>query len=176
MSEMVRAEASARASEPYRFSRRHALGRARPGVGARRTLWFGQVDVLRCINHLETVSAGRLYVDGDLIGVPRRPASSRDVPRDTAKQRRDIGMVFQRFSLFPHPDHTGQHTSGAGARERRQQVGGHRPGPRTAPAGRAGGQSRRLPAQLSGGQQQQVAIAGRWPWTRLMLFDDRRPP
>jgi len=63
----------------------------------------GKSTFLRCINHLEQVNAGRLYVDGELIGYRDRGNKLLEMsPRDAAKQRRDIGMVFQHFNLFPH--------------------------------------------------------------------------
>src|SRR6187551_2706600 len=63
----------------------------------------GKSTFLRCINHLEQVNAGRLYVDGDLIGYRERGGKLHEMaPRDAARQRRDIGMVFQHFNLFPH--------------------------------------------------------------------------
>jgi len=63
----------------------------------------GKSTFLRCINHLEQVNAGRLYVDGVLIGYRERGAKLHEMPpREAAKQRRDIGMVFQHFNLFPH--------------------------------------------------------------------------
>ncbi len=63
----------------------------------------GKSTFLRCINHLEQVNAGRLYVDGELIGYRERGSKLYEMPpRDAAKQRRDIGMVFQHFNLFPH--------------------------------------------------------------------------
>jgi polar amino acid transport system ATP-binding protein len=63
----------------------------------------GKSTFLRCINHLERVNAGRLYVDGELIGYHERNGKLHEMhPRDAARQRRTIGMVFQRFNLFPH--------------------------------------------------------------------------
>ncbi len=63
----------------------------------------GKSTFLRCINHLEVVNAGRLHVDGDLIGYRDAGAKLYEIsPRVAAKQRRDIGMVFQHFNLFPH--------------------------------------------------------------------------
>ena len=63
----------------------------------------GKSTFLRCINHLEQVNAGRLYVDGVLIGYRDRGDKLHEMPpREAAKQRRDIGMVFQHFNLFPH--------------------------------------------------------------------------
>ena len=65
----------------------------------------GKSTFLRCINHLEQVNAGRLYVDGDLIDNKKKKRGDKLYeisPRDAAKQRRDIGMVFQHFNLFPH--------------------------------------------------------------------------
>ena len=63
----------------------------------------GKSTFLRCINHLETVSAGRLYVDGELVGYRERRGKLYEMSaRDAARQRSDIGMVFQHFNLFPH--------------------------------------------------------------------------
>ena len=63
----------------------------------------GKSTFLRCINHLETVNAGRLAVDGELVGYRQKDDKLYEMhPHEAAKQRRDIGMVFQRFNLFPH--------------------------------------------------------------------------
>jgi polar amino acid transport system ATP-binding protein len=134
----------------------------------------GKSTFLRCINHLETVSAGRLYVDEQLVGY----RESRDKlyemsPREAAKQRRDIGMVFQHFNLFPHrtaldniieaPVHVkGVKKSEAliRARELLGTVG-------------MADKADAYPAQLSGGQQQRVAIARALAMDpKLMLFDE----
>src|SRR6478736_9127270 len=63
----------------------------------------GKSTFLRCINHLEQINAGRLYVDGDLVGYRQKGDKLYEL-KDTevARKRRDIGMVFQRFNLFPH--------------------------------------------------------------------------
>ena len=134
----------------------------------------GKSTFLRCINHLETVSAGRLYVDGDLIGYREKSGKLYEMsPRDAAKQRRDIGMVFQHFNLFPHrttldniieaPVHvkrTGKSAAAERARELLQKVG-------------LSDKADAYPAQLSGGQQQRVAIARALAMDpKLMLFDE----
>jgi ABC-type polar amino acid transport system ATPase subunit len=63
----------------------------------------GKSTFLRCINHLEQVNAGRLAVDGKLVGYREQGDKLYELPpKEAAKQRRDIGMVFQRFNLFPH--------------------------------------------------------------------------
>ena len=63
----------------------------------------GKSTFLRCINHLEAVSAGRLYVDGVLVGYRESRGKLYEMPaREASRQRRDIGMVFQHFNLFPH--------------------------------------------------------------------------
>src|SRR3978361_1641917 len=63
----------------------------------------GKSTFLRCINHLEQVTAGRLWVDGELVGYHERDGKLHEMPaKDAARQRRDIGMVFQKFNLFPH--------------------------------------------------------------------------
>ena len=134
----------------------------------------GKSTFLRCINHLETVTAGRLYVDGELIGYRESRGKLYEMsPREAAKQRRDIGMVFQHFNLFPHrsaldniieaPVHVkGVKKSEAvdRARDLLRQVG-------------LSDKADAYPAQLSGGQQQRVAIARALAVDpKLMLFDE----
>jgi len=134
----------------------------------------GKSTFLRCINHLETVTAGRLYVDGELVGYRESRGKLYEMsPRDAAKQRRDIGMVFQHFNLFPHrtaldnileaPVHvkgTRKSVAAERARDLLAQVG-------------LGDKSDAYPAQLSGGQQQRVAIARALAMDpKLMLFDE----
>src|SRR3954454_11805029 len=63
----------------------------------------GKSTFLRCINHLEKVNGGRIWVDGDLIGYRERGGKLHEMrEKEVAAQRRGIGMVFQRFNLFPH--------------------------------------------------------------------------
>jgi polar amino acid transport system ATP-binding protein len=63
----------------------------------------GKSTFLRAINHLEKINRGRLWVDGELVGYVQRGDKIHELPdRDVAKRRAEIGMVFQRFNLFPH--------------------------------------------------------------------------
>ena len=63
----------------------------------------GKSTLLRCINHLEKINAGRLFVAGELMGYRQRGDVLHEMKaRDVARQRSTIGMVFQRFNLFPH--------------------------------------------------------------------------
>src|SRR5690348_7806365 len=63
----------------------------------------GKSTFLRCINHLEKINAGRIWVDGELIGYRQRGDKLHEMrEKEVAAQRRSIGMVFQRFNLFPH--------------------------------------------------------------------------
>src|SRR5436305_2237392 len=63
----------------------------------------GKSTFLRCINHLENVDTGQLYVDGELVGYERRGDRLYELgEKDVARKRAEIGMVFQRFNLFPH--------------------------------------------------------------------------
>jgi polar amino acid transport system ATP-binding protein len=134
----------------------------------------GKSTFLRCINHLEVVDAGRLSVAGELIGYRQRGAKLHEMrEKEVARQRQDIGMVFQRFNLFPHMTAIGnimeapvrvKGESRAAARENAQrlldQVG-------------LGDRGDAYPSQLSGGQQQRVAIARALAMDpRLMLFDE----
>ncbi len=63
----------------------------------------GKSTFLRCINHLDKINAGRLYVDGDLVGYRERGGKLHELPeREVARKRAQVGMVFQHFHLFPH--------------------------------------------------------------------------
>jgi polar amino acid transport system ATP-binding protein len=134
----------------------------------------GKSTFLRCINHLEAIDSGQMEVDGELIGYRRRGDKLHELREsEVARQRRDIGMVFQRFNLFPHMTAM-QNVMEAPCTVRRT--------PRKAAREQAAalldrvGLGNRLdnyPAQLSGGQQQRVAIARALAMQpRLMLFDE----
>ena len=134
----------------------------------------GKSTFLRCVNHLEEVNAGRLYVDGDLIGYRERGGKLHEMPpREAAKQRRDIGMVFQHFNLFPH------RTALANIIEAPIQVKGIKKAKALERARDLldqvglGDKAEAYPAQLSGGQAQRVAIARALAMDpKLMLFDE----
>ncbi|WP_280331781.1 amino acid ABC transporter ATP-binding protein [Nocardia wallacei] len=134
----------------------------------------GKSTFLRCINHLEQVDAGRLYVDGELVGYREKGGRLYELhPREAARQRRDIGMVFQHFNLFPHrtaleniieaPTRVKRIRKAdavSRARELLDRVG-------------LAEKADAYPAQLSGGQQQRVAIARALAMDpKLMLFDE----
>ena len=134
----------------------------------------GKSTFLRCINHLENVDAGRLSVDGVLVGYEERGDKLYELkPREAARQRRDIGMVFQRFNLFPHMtaleniieapirvNRVKKDAAMAKGRELLAQVG-------------LAEKEDAYPAHLSGGQQQRVAIARALAMEpKLMLFDE----
>jgi polar amino acid transport system ATP-binding protein len=134
----------------------------------------GKSTLLRCINHLEKINAGRLYVDGELVGyrqVGDRIYELRE--REVARKRAEIGMVFQRFNLFPHMTALGnvieapvrvKGTSRGQALERGREL--------LAQVGLVD-KADVYPAQLSGGQQQRVAIARALAMDpKLMLFDE----
>ncbi|WP_313895375.1 amino acid ABC transporter ATP-binding protein [Microbacterium lacticum] len=134
----------------------------------------GKSTFLRCINHLETLSGGTLRVDGKLVGFEERGDKLYEMrEREIAAQRRDIGMVFQRFNLFPHM------TALANVMEAPIRVKGEKPAAAKQRAlallERVGldGKSGAYPAMLSGGQQQRVAIARALAMEpKLMLFDE----
>jgi len=135
----------------------------------------GKSTLLRCVNELEDITAGSIVVDGDRMGYREddKGVLHRLHPREVARQRRRIGMVFQRFHLFPHM------TALENVMEAPVQVARV---PKAQARARAAellarvGLSDRAdhyPAQLSGGQQQRVAIARALAMKpELMLFDE----
>ncbi len=134
----------------------------------------GKSTFLRCINHLEKIDSGRLWVDGELVGyrqVGDRLHELRE--RDICRHRAEVGMVFQRFNLFGHmtalqniieaPMHV-RKMSRTEAVQRAHDL--------LARVGLAD-RGEAYPNQLSGGQQQRVAIARALAMgPKLMLFDE----
>ncbi|MCE1179987.1 MAG: amino acid ABC transporter ATP-binding protein [Micrococcales bacterium] len=134
----------------------------------------GKTTFLRCINQLESIDGGRIWVDGELVGLEEKGGRLHRLgEKQIAAQRREIGMVFQRFNLFPHmtalenimeaPVHVkgvGKSEARARALELLELVG-------------LSDKPQAFPAQLSGGQQQRVAIARALAMQpKLMLFDE----
>ncbi len=134
----------------------------------------GKSTFLRCINRLESYQAGRLWVDGELIGYRQVGDKLHHLRHgEVAKSRRDIGMVFQRFNLFPHKTaienvmEAPVHVKGVPAKQAKEDA--------ERLLDRVGllEMCRRYPSQLSGGQQQRVAIARALAMKpKLMLFDE----
>jgi polar amino acid transport system ATP-binding protein len=134
----------------------------------------GKSTFLRCVNHLEKIDAGRLWVDGSLVGYRQEGDKLYELhDKEVCRKRAEIGMVFQSFNLFGHmtalenvieaPVHvkrTARSVARAQAQELLAQVG---------LADKVGS----YPSQLSGGQQQRVAIARALAMSpKLMLFDE----
>jgi polar amino acid transport system ATP-binding protein len=134
----------------------------------------GKSTFLRCINHLEKINSGRLYVDGELVGYREAGDKLYELhERDVARKRAEIGMVFQHFNLFPHMTALENVTlaptrvAKVSKNEARQRA--------TALLERVGLGDKldTYPVQLSGGQQQRVAIARALAMQpKLMLFDE----
>ena len=134
----------------------------------------GKSTFLRCINHLEKINAGRLSVDGELVGYRESGGKLYELhEREVARKRAEIGMVFQHFNLFPHMTALENVTLApirvkgvprSDARNRGQQLL-QRVG--------LGDKLNAYPVALSGGQQQRVAIARALCMEpKLMLFDE----
>lgn len=134
----------------------------------------GKSTFLRCLNHLESINGGRIYVNGELMGYRQVGNVLYEMKsKDIAKARQAIGMVFQRFNLFPHLTALQNiieapiGVAGMNAEEAKalgmellEQVG-------------LGDKGDHYPSQLSGGQQQRVAIARALAMKpKLMLFDE----
>ncbi len=134
----------------------------------------GKSTFLRCINHLEKIDAGRLYVDGELVGYREKNEVLYELKdKEVCGKRAEIGMVFQQFNLFPHftalqniiespvrVKGVPKAVAVERARELLAQVG-------------LADKADSYPRQLSGGQQQRVAIARALAMEpKLMLFDE----
>ncbi|WP_420006568.1 amino acid ABC transporter ATP-binding protein [Arenibacterium sp. LLYu02] len=134
----------------------------------------GKSTMLRCVNHLETIDAYRIRVNGEIIGYEERGGKLHCLRSEAiAAQRRNIGMVFQRFNLFPHMTALENVMSGPVhvKGEARKSVASQA----LALLERVGlaDQAHKYPAQLSGGQQQRVAIARAMAMKpALLLFDE----
>ena len=134
----------------------------------------GKSTFLRCINHLEKINSGRLYVHGELVGYQEKKGRLYELTdREVCRKRAEIGMVFQSFNLFQHmtvleniieaPTRVlkiSKEEAVIHARELLELVG-------------LSGREDSLPKQLSGGQQQRVAITRALAMRpKLMLFDE----
>jgi polar amino acid transport system ATP-binding protein len=134
----------------------------------------GKSTFLRCINHLEKINAGRLFVDGELVGYRERGGKLHELhEREVARKRAEIGMVFQHFNLFPHMTALDNVTL---APVRVLKVPREEANQRGRELLDRVGLSDKLdtyPVALSGGQQQRVAIARAMAMQpKLMLFDE----
>lgn len=135
----------------------------------------GKTTFIRCINLLEDIQGGSIRVNGELMGYRERAGGKlvRDSESNIARRRRDIGMVFQRFNLFPHM------TALENIIEAPMHVLGV---PRAAAVEQAQALLKRVglaekadhyPSMLSGGQQQRVALARALAMKpQAMLFDE----
>ncbi|TMK71607.1 MAG: amino acid ABC transporter ATP-binding protein [Actinobacteria bacterium] len=134
----------------------------------------GKSTLLRCVNHLEKIHRGRIWVDGELVGYREDGGKLYELPESEITQHRaEVGMVFQRFNLFPHMTaiqnvieapirvkKRPKREAIASGRELLQRVG-------------LADKVDEYPARLSGGQQQRVAIARALAMEpKLMLFDE----
>src|SRR5256714_9868853 len=134
----------------------------------------GKSTFLRCINHLEKIDAGRLSVDGELVGYRQQGDKLYELrDAEVCRKRSEIGMVFQRFNLFPHMTAL-ENVIEAPLRVKRESRAvavdqGRRLLERVGLAEKVNA----YPNQLSGGQQQRVAIARALAMQpKLMLFDE----
>ena len=134
----------------------------------------GKSTLLSCINHLERIDGGKVWVGGELVGYREHKGRLYELPeRQVARMRQRVGMVFQQFNLFPHMTalrnimEAPMRVRRVPAVEARQRAMGL--------LERVGLASRyaQFPAQLSGGEQQRVAIARALAMApQLMLFDE----
>ncbi|MCG0238124.1 MAG: amino acid ABC transporter ATP-binding protein [Firmicutes bacterium] len=134
----------------------------------------GKSTLLRCINYLEKVTAGRVYVDGQLVG--KREVGGRLVDmseRELDRMRAQIGMVFQRFNLFPHLTALENVTLAPIQVKKMPRAEAEARGMELLRKVGLADKAHEYPARLSGGQQQRVAIARALAMEpKAMLFDE----
>jgi polar amino acid transport system ATP-binding protein len=134
----------------------------------------GKTTLVRCINHLEKIDSGRIYVDGELVGYRMSNGALREESDKTvALRRRNIGMVFQRFNLFPHLSAIDNVSIGPIRVLRRDRTEVRREAMELLTRVGLADKIDNYPSQLSGGQQQRVAIARALAMhPAVMLFDE----
>ncbi|HEX4655269.1 MAG TPA: amino acid ABC transporter ATP-binding protein [Mycobacteriales bacterium] len=134
----------------------------------------GKSTFLRCVNHLEKIDAGVLRVDGELVGYLERHGKLHERhEKDIAAQRRHIGMVFQRFNLFPHMTALENVVEAPIRVERVRRSHALQQGNDLLARVGLTDKADAYPNELSGGQQQRVAIARALAMEpKLMLFDE----
>ncbi|MFI5942698.1 amino acid ABC transporter ATP-binding protein [Streptomyces uncialis] len=137
----------------------------------------GKSTLLRCFNHLERIDAGRVWVDGELVGYEQHGTSGRVLrerrEKEIRAQRERVGMVFQRFHLFPHRTAVQNVMEGPVVVKRRPRADAERRARELLDRVGLADRADHYPAQLSGGQQQRVAIARALAMDpTLMLFDE----
>jgi len=134
----------------------------------------GKSTFLRCINHLEKIDGGRLSVDGELVGYRQEGDKLYELREaEVARKRAEIGMVFQRFNLFPHMTALENVIEAPIQVKEMPKRDAIEIGTRMLERVGLADKLRAYPAQLSGGQQQRVAIARALAMEpKLMLFDE----
>ncbi|ASU86105.1 amino acid ABC transporter ATP-binding protein [Nocardiopsis gilva YIM 90087] len=134
----------------------------------------GKSTFLRCINHLEKIDGGRLWVDGQLMGYRQKGGKLYELhDAQVAAQRRGIGMVFQNFNLFPHMSVLGNIMEAPVQVNREKRAVARDKAMRLLERVGLAEKAPSYPRQLSGGQQQRVAIARALAMEPdLMLFDE----
>jgi polar amino acid transport system ATP-binding protein len=134
----------------------------------------GKTTFIRCINHLEQINSGRLWVDGELVGYRQVGDTLHELPdREVARKRTHIGMVFQRFNLFGHMTALGNVVEAPIRVKKMAKADAIDRGKMLLDRVGLSDKYDSYPSQLSGGQQQRVAIARALCMEpKLMLFDE----
>lgn len=133
----------------------------------------GKSTFLRCLNFMEMPSAGRIELDGQLLGSERRPGERVYREAELTGVRQRVGMVFQQFNLFPHMTAVGNVMEGLRTVRRLSKADARARAERELARVGLADKAAQYPAHLSGGQKQRVAIARALAMDpEMLLFDE----
>ncbi len=134
----------------------------------------GKSTMLRCMNHLERITSGKIYIDGELVDHRENDKDAMDIdPVKVTQMCAEMGMVFQRFNLFPHKTALENITLAPSIVKKEDDATTKERGMKLLESVGLADKANEYPSRLSGGQQQRVAIAramGMQP--KILLFDE----
>jgi polar amino acid transport system ATP-binding protein len=134
----------------------------------------GKSTLLRCLNHLERITSGKVYIDDEMVDYRENDKDAMKIdPKKVTEMCSELGMVFQRFNLFPHKTALGNVTLAPLTVKKTGKEAADEKGRKLLDSVGLGDKYNEYPSRLSGGQQQRVAIARAMAMDpKILLFDE----